>query len=205
MNVLYKNINWDIVKYVGFDMDGTLYDEFNFIVQPYKQIADLFNDSADVFKYMSHRWLEKGSSYKHIFDETFEQYTLIQKTKKEIFIQQALSIFREFNPKLNLSSRVEMILEYCKNNYKIFLVSDGNHLLQKRKFSALGLDRYFKNNVVFTNQYSNDYEKPNNRSIELMDINPKESLFFGDRDNDINFAINSKMQYKKVYNMLEVI
>ena len=38
LNVLYPDIDWSHIKYIGFDLDGTLYDEFEFIVQTYKKI-----------------------------------------------------------------------------------------------------------------------------------------------------------------------
>ena len=73
LSVLYKNIDWKNITAVGFDMDGTLYDEYNFITQVYSEInRQLIKDEA-VLLFMCHRWIEKGSSYPHIFNEAFEK------------------------------------------------------------------------------------------------------------------------------------
>lgn len=206
MNAFLNKINLENIKYVGFDMDGTLYDEFDFIVQVYKEISDLFVLHNNVFEHMSLVWLEKGSSYNKIFDETYDLFKLKNMLDKQKFIKEALYIFRNYKPKLTLTPRVTEILKYFYNSYRIFLVTDGNYKLQEAKFKALGLEKYFEiDNVVFTGKYSDEYYKPNTKSIELLNINPKEAIYFGDRIQDELFAKSSRMEFKKVYNMIEVI
>jgi len=198
------NVFSNKIKYIGFDMDGTLYDEFDFIVQPYIEISNLFFLNDKVYEYMIFRWLEKGSSYNKIFDEVYSLYPLANTTKEE-FIKQALNIFREYKPTLSLSTRVIEILKYFKQHYTIFLVTDGNSKLQERKFKALNLEEFFKkSNVIFTGCYSSEYHKPNVKATELLNINPEETIFYGDRQIDKKFALDSGMQFKKVYNMIEV-
>lgn len=207
MNYLYKNIDFNNIDYVGFDMDGTLYDEFEFIVQPYKLIADLFVKKDIVFNSMCSRWLEKGSSYNNIFDETYDKYNhiLIKTMSKDDFICSALNIFRNIEPRLKLTNRSKFILDYCKEKYQLFLISDGNKVLQKKKFDSLGLNQYFDDShVIFTGMYSKEYEKPSIKSLELINIIPSRSIFFGDRDKDRKFALSSKMQFVKVYNMIDL-
>ena len=52
------------IKYVGFDLDGTLYDEFDFIYQVYSKIvkanASLLGDNMSALNWMKERWLEKA-------------------------------------------------------------------------------------------------------------------------------------------------
>ena len=43
MKYLYPQIDWEPIKYVGFDLDGTLYDESNFISQVYEKIASVIS------------------------------------------------------------------------------------------------------------------------------------------------------------------
>jgi FMN phosphatase YigB (HAD superfamily) len=205
-SALYNTVNWEEVEYIGFDMDGTLYDEYEFIKQPYLEISKMF-DEKEVFTYMTNRWIEKGSSYNKIFDETYDLYshTLLTKHTKEEFISITLDIFRNFSPKLALSSRVEYLLNFFKQKYKLFLITDGNINLQTKKFKALELHNYFEDkNVVFTGQDTKYLAKPSINSIKLLNIIPEKSIFFGDRNKDEQFAQNANMQYQKVYNMIEV-
>lgn len=204
MSVLYSDIDWTKVEYVGFDMDGTLYDEYDFIKQAYYEInAKLINDT-NILNFMLNRWLEKGSSYPFIFDEAYSKCQNIEYSKEE-FISLALDIFRNFTPKLSLTNRSKDILNFCKKRYTIFLITDGNPILQRRKYKALKLSDYFdEKNVVFTGEYSKEYHKPNTKALDLLSIESTQSVFFGDRNNDMNFALSANMQFQKVYNMIKV-
>ncbi len=206
-NVLFSNISWDKVKYIGFDMDGTLYDEYEFVIQPYKKISELFFNNEQVFLFLCNRWLEKGSSYNELFYEIYKFFheKLRDSFSKDDFINKCLYIYRNFEPKLELSQRTISLLNLFKSEYEIFLVSDGNENLQKRKFYALKLDSFFKiENVVFTGINSEKYSKPKINSLELLPYTIENAIFFGDRMIDEQFARNSNMQFQKVYNMVGV-
>ncbi|PHR70030.1 MAG: hypothetical protein COA66_13650 [Arcobacter sp.] len=204
MNPFFSNIPTDNIKYVGFDMDGTLYDEFEFIIQVYTEISSLFIESDKCLSFMLQRWLQKGSSYNLIFDETFDIFKLKNKQIKCDFINLALNIFRNYSPKLILPNRSKCILTFLKEEYTLFLISDGNEKLQREKYFSLNLDKYFDiSNVCFTGKYSSDSHKPNIESLNYLNIIPEQAVFIGDRICDEEFATNAKMKFKKVYNMIE--
>lgn len=204
LNALYSDIDWNNITTIGFDMDGTLYDEYNFINQVYSAINRQLIQNDEALSFMLYRWLEKGSSYPYIFDEIYEKTPNIH-ISKDIFIQEALEIFRTYTPKLSLSERNKYLLEYCQNNFDIFLVTDGNIVLQEKKIMSLGLNKYFKaENIILTGKYSSEYHKPSNKSLEFLDLDLKHSVFFGDRDKDEAFALSSNMQFQRVYNMIKV-
>lgn len=204
LNVLYKNIDWKNITAVGFDMDGTLYDEYNFITQVYSEInRQLIQDEA-ILLFMCHRWIEKGSSYPHIFNEAYEKCNN-NLNNQEDFILKALNIFRNFIPELSISNRNKVLLSYFQKNFDLFLITDGYYELQKNKFISLGLSEYFKSeNVVFTGKYSSDYHKPNTNALNYIRLNVDKSVYFGDRDIDKQFALSSNMQFQRVYNMVKV-
>ena len=153
---------------------------------------------------MLNRWLEKGSSYPFIFDEAYFKCKDIEYSKEE-FISLSLDIFRNFTPKISLSNRSKYFLEFFKENYELFLITDGNPILQEKKYKALKLSIFFdEENVVFTGKYSSDYHKPNTRSLDLLSIKNGQSVFFGDRDNDRDFALSVNMKFQRVYNMIEL-
>jgi putative hydrolase of the HAD superfamily len=188
-------------------MDGTLYDEYDFILQVYQEIVkQLMNNSLEILTYMCERWLQKGSSYPYIFAETYEfaiEKNLHLSVEKSQFIKDALIIYRNYIPSLTLSSRTQSLLDHFKKNFEIFLITDGNPILQKQKIEALELNNYFEEeNIIITGLYSAAYHKPNVDSLNLLEINSKNALFFGDRDIDKIFAQNSSMQFQKVVNMI---
>ena len=95
-------------------------------------------------------------------------------------------------------------MSYFKENFKLYLITDGNHELQKRKFTSLELEKYFDERyVVFTGEHSSEYHKPKNKSLELIDLNFDNSVFFGDRNIDREFALSSNIKFIKVKDMLE--
>ena len=204
MNALYKDINWDTVSAIGFDMDGTLYDEYDFIQQVYCEINTKLINNDKILNFMLMRWMEKGSSYPYIFDEAYSMLKTNINNKKD-FISSALNIYRNYSPSLSLSNRSRDILNFYKSNYPLFLISDGNYHLQQKKYNALGLSDFFdKSSVIFTGQYSSEYHKPNTRSLSLISVDVNKAVFFGDRCHDMEFALTSNMQFQKVYNMIEV-
>jgi len=204
LNVLYSNIDWQHIKTVGFDMDGTLYDEYDFIKQVYYKINKSLIDDEDILSFMLNRWLEKGSSYPNIFNEAYDKHKN-NTYSQEVFIQKALRIFRTYSPTLLLPERNKKLLTYFKNNFNVFLITDGNYELQKKKFLALGLDEYFEEkNVIFTGKYGPEFHKPNIKSLDLLDIDLTKSIYFGDRNTDKKFSVLANMKFKKVYNMIEV-
>lgn len=124
LKFLYPKVDWKQIKIVGCDLDGTLYDEMEFITQVYKPIAQLISKSCKtdfvlVYSWMLSRWIQKGSSYNRIFDEILMKYQL-DKNSRDVIISECLHIFRNFSPTLYLSARVSVILDEIKKNTQCF-------------------------------------------------------------------------------------
>jgi len=211
LSVLYPDINWSRIEYIGFDLDGTLYDEFEFIVQTYKKIvlgnAKFFHieEQTEIIKFMTGRWLQKGSSYNRIFEETFDQYATHDVSFRETFVGNALNIFRTFTPDISLPERNGAILSYIKkNSYNMFLITDGNAELQWQKTCSLGLDKIFNNNIFFTRKFGSEYEKPSIKILKHINISssPDQVVYIGDREVDKLFAENAGFKFLKVYNLI---
>ncbi len=208
LNALFPDIPWDRIRCVGFDLDGTLYDEFVFIRQVYRAIlqdsAPLFDDSAPAFGYMLDRWLEKGSSYNRIFDETFRRFGRDQ-GQLEPFISGALEIFRRFQPELELPDRNRHLLNYFQRRFDVFLVSDGASALQRNKLWALGLGTFFPpSRTLFTGDLGKAFYKPSVAAFARLDLNYalSEVVYFGDRPIDEEFCRNAGIHHQRVYNMV---
>lgn len=190
-------------------MDGTLYDEFDFIAQVYKPISERLagicnGNSKDIYARMIEKWLAKGSSYNSIFDEILKSYG-IEKNQREKLTPEILKIFRNFSPKLNLSKRVQYLLDFFKKNFELFLVTDGGVTLQTAKFKTLGLEKWFDpENVWISGCLGPEYQKPSRRIVEKIkilnrSINSQEVVFLGDREADKKFAINMQYHFIQVY------
>jgi len=209
LSALYPDIQWARVRCVGFDLDGTLYDEYEFIDQVYEAIltscAEQLTHPAAAGVWMRNRWLEKGSSYTKIFGETFARFGGPQ-GDPDAFVRRALQVFRSFNPRLNLPARNRRLLDELHGHYRLFLVSDGNAQLQRRKFDALGLASYFHpDDCLFTGAFGPTWEKPSTLSLERLSLEPfgpDEIVFFGDRERDRAYAAAGRLSYVHVYNLI---
>ncbi|HSH65695.1 MAG TPA: HAD family hydrolase [Bacteroidia bacterium] len=201
MKFLYPDIPWNTIKIVGFDVDGTLYDEFEFITQVYQPIAEKIaslssNEMEEVKNVMLRKWLEKGSSYPFIFSETLVEMHVEENVQEEL-IEQALRIFRAFVPVISLSERMKWILTELKENYELFIVSDGSSQLQWNKIKSLKLENYVhKENIFISGDHGRDTEKPGLTSLRMLPVFSKEYhaqevVFFGDRLKDKQYAKNA--------------
>ncbi|ARU60416.1 hypothetical protein CBW65_04545 [Tumebacillus avium] len=205
---LYPGINWDEIEAVGFDMDGTLYDEFDFIRQVYRPIAALLapDDTESVYRQMLHRWLEKGSSYNRIFDEVL-QARGVEEGERGTLIAECLRLFRGYEPQLELSGRVSVLLDLFAQRYGLFLLTDGQSGLQWAKFRALGLGRWFDaENVGVSGDHGAGFHKPNPAILSKLaltsrGIAPQRVVFFGDRAMDEELAKNAGYHFVLVKGM----
>ena len=211
LSVLYPDIDWSHIESVGFDMDGTLYDEFEFITQIYRKIImenskffSIENQTA-ILEFMTERWLQKGSSYNKIFEETFTRYATHSISSQKNFIDKALKIFRTCTPDILLPKRNRAILSHIKKkSYNMFLITDGNPFLQSQKLCSLGLDTIFDNNIFVTRKFGSEYEKPSIKILKHINIpsRPDKVVYFGDREVDKLFAENAGFIFLKVYNLI---
>lgn len=192
------------IKAIGFDLDGTLYKEVNFIEQVYREIVHQLNlpakESLLIFSFMLRRWLEKGSSYPCIFKET--QDTFLEANFD--FVNYALSIYRSFLPKLTLEPVIRKILQKMKDDGKsLFLVTDGNEKLQQNKIDALSIRDLFSL-IIITGSSPKPDSSHGEKILEALGCEPREVLFIGDRDIDRSFAVNCGFYFISVQDLWRV-
>ena len=215
MNYFPTNSECPALKAIGFDLDGTLYDEFDFIDQVYDAIATKISKSININRNCLHEsllnlWLEKGTSYPYIFDDTLSLHS-VSSDKKTKVISECLNIFRNYKPVLHLPGRVCKLLEYLSKHYILFIVTDGGSKLQFNKYTSLGLDRWIHPaNISISGRFPNTISKPDIRMnhtlsvFQATSIQPHEVLFYGDREVDQSFAFNSGFHFQKVKVMINI-
>lgn len=168
------------VKVVVFDLDDTLYPEIEFVKSGFLAVARAFGEPL-LFEKMC-ALLETHGRGK-VFDLALESFGLSSKSA----IKQALSIYRQHTPKITLPRESQEILEYYqKRHIPLYIVTDGNKLVQANKIKALGLDRYVKKSFI-THRYGTIHAKPSphcflkiahNEGVEYGDV-----VYIGDNCN----------------------
>ena len=117
---LYPEISWNDIDIIGLDMDGTLYDEIDFISEVYRPISFKLatvdkRSPEEIYSWMLSRWIEKGSSYNKIFEEVLLGVNINFEYKSKL-ISECLEIFRCYKPEIILSERVEAVLNEMKTH-----------------------------------------------------------------------------------------
>ena len=213
---LHQSLDWGSVQAVGFDLDGTLYDEYEFIAQVYRPIAMKLAQAAGgeveaMYDSLLQRWLEKGSSYNRLFEEVLVDAHVPVGERSQV-IAECLSAFRNFQPQLYLPARVEKILDWMSARFPLFLVTDGREKLQRAKVDALGLAHWIDHeNISISGCYDGSIYKPDARMSSCVnvlndsEILPCNVVYFGDRDIDEAFAENCGYEFSRVKLMIPIV
>lgn len=150
---------------VGVDMDDTIYKESNFFFNGIYQVAIYLTNFIQKNKYQIYNDLvisfKKKGRYNLITNYLILNNIFSYKLNKKL-----ISIYRKSIPEqLNLYSDAFTFLK--NKNYKKFLITDGNKIVQKNKVKKLNLHNYF-DRIMITNTYGLKYNKPNLMVFSLV-------------------------------------
>ncbi len=157
-NILEVESYLNQVDGVVFDLDDTLYSEKNYVRSGYRKIAQNYPDIVNAEEKLWNSFLKGEKAIDKVFDEA----RLDEKEKKN-----ALNIYREHMPEIELYTGVSEMLSRIKNKgKKIGIITDGRPDGQKNKIKALRLD---VDQVIITDELGGiQYRKPNKKAFELM-------------------------------------
>ncbi len=142
---------------IVLDLDDTLYDELSFVKSGFKSVATwLFQNflipPEESLSFMLQELARKGRG--EIFDSLLKKYGIF--SKKDV--KKCISIYRKHRPDIKLYPEAEFFLERFKK-YPIYIVTDGNKVVQRNKIISLGLDKKVKF-FYLTHNFGTKYSKP---------------------------------------------
>lgn len=203
---MMKSIIPKNIEIIAFDMDGTLYDEFDFISQAYRAVAQEIEKTVGmcgekIYQALCETWLEVGSSG-NVFQVVCEKLALPFLTPETL--ERCIFRYRNCSFSLSVSIRVKTMLEMFED-YKLFIITDGDSILQRRKYDALALHRWIdEKNVIVSGDYGKEYQKPAPYmgQVLIAKVGTGDGiLYFGDRRIDKEFAANSGFTFRQVKSM----
>lgn len=150
---------------IVFDLDDTLYDEMTFVQSGFRAVGLYLHKTYGINLQeaeisLNKILLENGRG--NVFDLVLKQFGFYSKRN----VSNCLSVYRGHIPKISLSNDVLETLENL-SDFKKYIVTDGNKLVQRSKIKALGLDRYVEKSYV-THQYGLASSKPSIHCFELI-------------------------------------
>lgn len=165
---------------IVFDLDDTLYQEINFVKSGFREVAQYLQDNYQVpaeriFDFMI-RKLEDGRG--RIFDDLLLECGIHSKKT----VRKCLSIYRHHRPKIQLTPEAYDCLHRLRN-YPLYIVTDGNKLVQSNKIRALGLGEQVRFCYI-THRYGVKNSKPSPycflKICEREKVSPQDVIYIGD-------------------------
>lgn len=147
-----------------FDLDDTLYPELTFVQSGFQAVAKYLElNSGLSSKYSFEFMLNSLELYGRgaIFNSLLEQHGMNTNT----MVKKCVSVYRNHNPDIFLNTDAKDFLEKIKG--PVFLVTDGNKLVQAKKVDALNLGSSFTK-IYITHRFGIHNSKPSTHCFELI-------------------------------------
>ncbi|TCV26775.1 HAD family hydrolase [Vibrio crassostreae] len=176
-----------------FDLDNTLYNEFDFLKQQYFLVSRFFcPDEIEIaYDYLVSTFLSEGRG--SLFNKFQEHFNL------EYDISSVLECFRTYSSdnlgSLKCYAWFLDLLKHYDGDESLIIITNGNVLQQQEKIKRLNLNEIYGNTVVI---YANDHSpKPDRSSYDFLSncqlLN--KPIYIGDSIVDFNFSKNCDLEY----------
>lgn len=170
-----------MIKVIIFDMDDTLYKEYDFVFGGFKVVANYIEkkyliNSNKIYNEIINIFNKEGRG--QIFDKICDKYNIDEDIKSLV------DIYRYHKPNIELYDDAEEILKWCKeNNIKTGLITDGMSKIQWNKIKALKLDKKI-DKIIVSDDFGEEYWKPHIRTykeiMEYFNVKGENAIYVGD-------------------------
>jgi len=166
---------------IVFDLDDTLYDELSYVRSGFLAVANFMAQSYNlnanaVFEFSWRVLSEQGRGA--VFDQTLLHFGLLTRSR----VAQCVAVYRNHQPEIRLYPEAQEALDRFAA-YPLYLVTDGNKLVQLRKIQALGIASRFRR-LFISRRFGIHREKPSTycfeRIAELEGVRFSEMVCVGD-------------------------
>lgn len=185
MKCLSMNIKVNENTSIIFDLDDTLYNEIDFLISAYKEIAKHLEpeDWKNLFVNMFSRYRQNL--------DVFEFLSKAYNTPKIDLI----NLYRLHFPNIKVKDGVLSVLQKIKNNKgKIGLITDGRSSTQNEKIKALKIQNYLDCIII---SEESGFEKPHPNNFLLADSKLKSEVYYYIADNlKKDFITPNKLGWK---------
>jgi putative hydrolase of the HAD superfamily len=168
-----------------FDLDDTLYDEKQFVYSGFFEVANWISEMSKTSSNIIYESMVKDLSVNgrgEVFNNALKIY--FHKTKKNI--KKCISIYRLHKPRISLEKDVVNLLIELGKTYELYIVTDGNKIVQNNKIKSLDVEKYIKKAFI-TYRYGLKASKPSLKCFEIIKniekINWQELVYIGDNPN----------------------
>lgn len=165
---------------IVFDLDDTLFEELTYVQSGFRAVADYLQGTYGIPAMSSLDWMMQklAGGRGRIFDDLLMEFHLYNKKT----VRKCLSVYHHHFPTIHLSPEADACLKRFAK-FPIYIVTDGNKLVQTNKLQALGL--FSRANFCYvTHRYGIRNAKPSPycflKICEREKVQPQEVVYIGD-------------------------
>jgi putative hydrolase of the HAD superfamily len=147
-----------------FDLDDTLYEELSFVRSGLAAVADFLSTICQRPSAAIYQGLLAQLAVAR--PQLFDRYLSTIGKKSSALVRKCVSIYRHHTPDIALYPEARACLLRLRK-YPLYVVTDGNHRVQRRKFEALQLGDYVKKGY-FTYAHGKEKSKPSPYCFEKI-------------------------------------
>lgn len=170
---------------ICFDLDDTLFEEYDFCRSAYEEVASRLSDRYDYdFGYVAPLMYEAVVRRDNPFD-LLDTELKAKGINDDSVIREMVEVYRAHAPeKLPLPEPSARTLRVLKNRgVKLGLITDGRSLTQRNKIKALGVEDYFEpSDILISEECGADKRSPD-MFRRIMEAHPEEKIFIYVGDN----------------------
>lgn len=181
------------MKNIIFDVDDTLYDLMEPFEKAHKELMadrtdadceELFKTSRtysdEAFYMLREGKISKDEEFAYRIQKTYAD-AAVEVSKEEA--KQFEERYRYYQKHIHIPEITKQILDYCKENHNIGILTNGTTKNQGKKLKTLGLDHWLDPNTMFISD-SIGATKPDVKAFHTvqkeMNLEPEETWFIGD-------------------------
>lgn len=173
------------VRVLVFDMDDTLYRELDYVFGGFAAVAAFLaerfeSDPARLLEQMKATLNLEGRG--RVFDRAL---AFLGVPASAGLVRECLAVYRGHSPRISLFPAADRCLSRF-SEWPIYVVTDGNRAVQRRKAEALGLFDRVKR-VCISHDFGRDKAKPNPYLFQKIaaweGVEPTQVVYVGDNPN----------------------
>ena len=188
-----------MIKAIIFDLDDTLFPEYEFTLSGFQVVSDWVKTKYSIFGFFEFAWqLFKEGKRNSIFNLTLEKLRVEYET---CMIQELVQVYRQHKPIISLHEDAKWAINHFKKKSNpLGIITDGYLTTQRNKVKALGIESSFAA-IIYSDLYGRENWKPSplpyQKIMQLLRCEGKECIYVGDNPGK-DFVTAKKLDWMTV-------